>query len=90
LHPTYEKRKIREAVESFLMNWRNIGLSRTFKSYVMAVHSYETMRRWGINNNGDSFIKQCHQIGIKDDNSYCEAKNFEGNINFNMPTSYAT
>lgn len=57
LHPTYEKRKIREAVESFLMNRRNIGLSRTFKSYVMAVHSYETMRRWGINYNGDSFIK---------------------------------
>lgn len=77
LFPTDDEKKAREAVQALSKQWREIGLSITLKAHVMEVHTCDFNDTYGVGDKEESFIKQGHQTGIKDDHRYCGVKNLK-------------
>jgi hypothetical protein len=79
MHPT-EKEKLQagEAVSTLMNFWREqLGLSVSLKGHVMEKHVCNFNDAWGIGDKKESFIKQGHQVGIKDDRHYFCMTNFK-------------
>jgi hypothetical protein len=79
LHPTdEEKEKTRQAVKTLMKYWREeAGLSVSLKGHIMEQHVCDFNDACGVGDKEESFIKQGHQVGVKDDRQYHGLTNFE-------------